>query len=267
MIKKILLIIILTCLIFTGCSNRTIDEVVDKTIITDTSNEQVTEVTTVTTLERNDTSESDETVKETSQVNGGKEKSDTYGEIFDDVKLLSGAIKSDDESILTDERDIFVYNEVKRIISENITDNMSVYEKELCIHDYLIRNCEYDPGELSIFKKADAESINPYGLLKNKKAICLGYTKTFQLFMNVLDIPCVVIHSETTKGEEHAWNMVMIDNEWYHVDVTWDDPVPDRGVHVKHTYFNVTDELMEEEHVWEEDDFPSATSENYKYKK
>ena len=40
----------------------------------------------------------------------------------------------------------------------------------------------------------------------------------------------------------HAWNLVQLDGQWYHVDVTWDDPAPDRYGQVLHDYFLVTDQ-------------------------
>ncbi len=202
-------------------------------------------------------------------VSNSDEKKDIKSEILtlDDISKLSDAIKSNNKESLTDEKDKFVFDEVKRIIDSKITDNMSVYEKELAVHDYIVKNCEYDPDKLNPLKRKENEnSDSPYGVLKRKRAICLGYAKTFQLFMNVLDIPCITIHATAT-DEEHGWNMVQIDNKWYHVDVTWDDPVPDKGSKVSHKYFNVTDSFIEKDHNWDKKITPVADSKKFKYKK
>ena len=64
----------------------------------------------------------------------------------------------------------------------------------------------------------------------------------------------------------HAWNMVKIDGEYYHVDVTWNDPVPDRQGRVLHTYFNTSDrKMLQGKHVWDQSKYPACTSEKYSY--
>ena len=65
--------------------------------------------------------------------------------------------------------------------------------------------------------------------------------------MDILGIPCETI-TGTAGGIGHAWNAVMLDDEWYMVDVTWDDPVPDTPGQVLYGYFNITDEKMKQDH-------------------
>lgn len=71
--------------------------------------------------------------------------------------------------------------------------------------------------------------------------------------MRILGIPCETV---TGTGEQdgvsqnHAWNAIQIDGNWYQVDVTWDDPVPDEKGRVIYTYFNVTDEIMRRNHSY-----------------
>jgi hypothetical protein len=42
----------------------------------------------------------------------------------------------------------------------------------------------------------------------------------------------------------HAWNMVYDGEEWKYVDVTFDDPVPDKEGRVVSTYFLLSQALM-----------------------
>ena len=35
---------------------------------------------------------------------------------------------------------------------------------------------------------------------------------------------------------DHAWNLVELDGKWYHLDATWDDPMPDQGEDALHQY-------------------------------
>jgi len=112
----------------------------------------------------------------------------------------------------------------------------------------------------------DPDNDNPYGLLINKTAICRGFTYTFQLFMDMLGIDCITIEGYSGYAmDEHAWNMVRIDGEWYCVDVTWNDPAGTGGAslgrEITHKYFNVTSQFMRDTgHHWDSRRAPEATA-------
>ena len=179
------------------------------------------------------------------------------------------AWQSGDSSSLS-KKNLSILNACKDTISSVITDNMDDFEKELAIHDWIINWASYDmeAENNSPYANPDPDNDNPYGLLIHKKAICLGYSATFQLFMDLLDIECITVKG-FSGSDDHAWNMVKIGGEWYCVDTTWDDPVdtqhPDRIPHysysITHKYFNVTsDFLRENDHQWDESGIPEATS-------
>jgi len=189
------------------------------------------------------------------------------GEVAPEIVRVVEAYKTGDTQKLQDLKELFVLDKAKEIINLVIKDGMTDYEKELAIHDYIVKNTHYDLDELDEQKDVDPDSFSAFGLLKNGKSVCLGYTRTFQLFMDILDIECLTIHSSAYGGEEHAWNMVKLDGEWYHVDVTWDDPIPDQKSNISHSFFNVTTKHMKRtEHEWDESKFPKATATKYKYK-
>ena len=90
----------------------------------------------------------------------------------------------------------------------------------LRLHDYLVQNCEYDTG-------ADINDLSPlarsaYSVLVRKKAVCEGYTMAYCLLLRKFNIPCMAMISAVMN---HCWNYVNIRGHWYHVDVTYDDPV------------------------------------------
>ena len=149
------------------------------------------------------------------------------------------------------------------VITDYIADRMSAYEKELAIHDWIVRWAEYDPEALSNapHAKPDPDNDNPYGLLIHKKAVCMGYTSTFQLFMDLLDIECITVEG-FSGAEDHAWNMVRLDDVWYCVDVTWDDPVRVLQTEtMRHRFFNVSSEyLRNNRHQWDESAVPEAVA-------
>ncbi len=103
----------------------------------------------------------------------------------------------------------------------------SDYKKVKYLHNWIIDNMEYDTSS----EKEDTRNI--YGALKNRVIVCEGYAKLFKYILDKMQIPCVIVSGEATnsvgKTELHAWNYVFIDNKWYAVDVTWDDPLLDGG--------------------------------------
>lgn len=166
-----------------------------------------------------------------------------------DVSPIVEAYRAGDPSALS-ETDREIYDKAAAVLDEVITDGMDDYEKELAVHDYIIYNVTYDEGSLSAIPNPSEHCADPYGALINGKAICKGYTTTFRMFMGMLGIPCGTVHSSDAAGEEHAWNTVKLDGDWYYVDCTWDDPVPDSDTRpVIHTYFNVSREEIETDHV------------------
>lgn len=64
----------------------------------------------------------------------------------------------------------------------------------------------------------------------------------------------------TGNGQAHAWNLVNIENKWYHLDTTFDDPVPDKAGRVTYSYFNMSDEQLSKDHDWDRSKYPAATT-------
>ena len=113
-------------------------------------------------------------------------------------------------------------NDEKNKILE-LVNGKSDYEKLKIIHDYLIDNIEYDTTLLG------DNIYNIYGALVNKICVCEGYAKAYQYLLNEIGIENVIVIGTGTNSrnetENHAWNYVKLNDNWYAVDVTWDDPV------------------------------------------
>ncbi len=149
------------------------------------------------------------------------------------------------------------------------TPEMTDYEKELALHDWLLEQVRYDDNSLSqwTLAYADPNNDNPYGPLVNGLGICYGYASTFQLLMQMVGIECITVHGTARSDRaEHAWNQVLLDGQWYCVDVTWDDPTTDTPLSdaEAHRYFNVTsDFLRQTSHQWDAETVPEATATAY----
>lgn len=182
------------------------------------------------------------------------------------TKPVSDAYLSGDPSGLS-ELDKKIYDKAVEIIENIINEDMSLYEKELAIHDYIVLNTKYDAANLGIFHEHSRNSDNPYGVLVNGEAVCTGYTTSFKMFMDMFEIPNIIVYAEDAKRDDHAWNLIQLDNEWYYVDVTWDDPMSrSEDLPVSHDYFNVTEEFMRlNSHVWDSSGLPEAKDTKYSY--
>ena len=66
-------------------------------------------------------------------------------------------------------------------------------------------------------------------------------------------IECMVISGTgiTSENEKisHMWNIVWLNNEPYHLDVTWDDPVSESEDFISHLFFNLTDKQISYDHT------------------
>jgi hypothetical protein len=130
---------------------------------------------------------------------------------------------------------------INQIIKQVITDDMTDREKIKAIHDYIVTNTTYD-SEYAKTGKSNYFSNNAYGALVEGHAICGGYADAMALFLEIFDIKNYKIASST-----HVWNFVELNGKWYHLDLTWDDPVikdSDKN-RLEHTFFLITTEELE----------------------
>ena len=138
--------------------------------------------------------------------------------------------------------------QVKNQILQNRTGNP--YENIRMVHDYLVENIQYD----STLSKANI--YNVYGALVSRECVCEGYARAFKYILDELGIPCVMVIGTGTNSqgqtENHAWNYVQLNQRWYAVDTTWDDPVIIGGgtasEESKYKYFLVGAEVINQDH-------------------
>lgn len=124
-------------------------------------------------------------------------------------------------------------DKIREILSSTLSETMSQTEIARTLHDYLLTHCTYDET-LTKFTSYDA--------IVEGSAVCSGYAGAYMDLMNRAGVPCVMLESTSMGDSGHAWNLVSIDGHWYHVDVTWDDPLPDISGRTLHTFFLKTDE-------------------------
>jgi len=185
----------------------------------------------------------------------------TFHDEYDDTSVVNAYLSGDASEL--NARDKAVYDAASAVISEIITGGMSDYEKELTVHDWICNNIEYDSENLAAIPAASKYSHTPYGALKYRRAICVGYATTFKLFLDMLSIDNRLVHVNNDEGEEHCWNLVKIGDGWYHADTTWDMSAKDT---TPYFYFNMTDGAAKRCGFFKSrDDLPAADSIEYNY--
>lgn len=130
--------------------------------------------------------------------------------------------------------------EVAKMEAAIDTTGLSDVEIALAYHDYLVTDVAYD-YENYLSDSMPDEDFNIYGAIVKKKAVCQGYALTFMYLMKRQNIVCGYVSSSAAN---HAWNVVYLNNQWYQMDATWDDPTWDNLGRVKHTYFMISDATL-----------------------
>lgn len=130
----------------------------------------------------------------------------------------------------------------------------NTYRDIKMVHDYLVDNIDYDTT-------VSGDNIyNLYGALVEKSCVCEGYAKALKYLLDGLGIESTLVIGKGTNSvgnsENHAWNYVKIDESWYAIDATWDDPVIMGGGFLgndsKYKYFLKGSVSMDKDH------FPSG---------
>ena len=185
-----------------------------------------------------------------------------------DTSAIQRAWESGDDSGLSD-KDREILERCREVLGEVLTEGMSAYEIELAVHDWLVEWGSYDRTVYDNPNHSGRTGYrDPWGMLVGGYGNCLGYSSTFQLLMDLSGVECItVVGAAFGSREDHAWNMVKLDGEWYCVDVTWDDPTGAARNGRHHRYFNVTSAyLRETDHQWDYRNVPEATAAAYAWK-
>lgn len=150
-----------------------------------------------------------------------------------------------------------VDTKIAAIVATVDPSTMTDFEKVKFTNDYIVQNTAY--SEDTVVSAHSACAVAQEG-----KAVCQGYALFALKLLRALDVKAMYVVGEVYTGG-HAWNLVQVDGEWYHLDTTWNDPVPDRGKGVRYDYFLINDKDLRKDHTWIAEDYPKATSEKYRY--
>lgn len=138
------------------------------------------------------------------------------------------------------------------IVSDITTDSMSDYQKIRAIHDWLCMNLIFDYNNYMAGTVSDV-SKTYVGAINNRVAVSGGYSEAFDVLARAAGIDSRVVTGTAfyvTGYSAQSWNIVKMDGSWYAIDVTWDDPIPDKAGRVdSYEYFLLTIEQMAKNHT------------------
>ena len=185
-------------------------------------------------------------------------KINNYVHPFNSFFNLNTKIISNGEIVIevthkyTEDKIKSINDKVDKVMSDLSLDGKSDREKITLIHDYIIKNAEYDNAGADDSSMYDSTSA--YGCLLEGFSVCSGYSDAMAIFLDRLNIPNIKVSSEN-----HVWNLVYIENQWLHLDLTWDDT---NNSKYSNNYFLITKEklftLDSKEHNFDESFFLEA---------
>lgn len=128
-----------------------------------------------------------------------------------------------------------IHRKIISIANNIVHQNDSDFEKVKKIYDFLISHTEYRYSKEGIYGQA----------LFNKYYMdCAGYTEFMNLALNNIGIECFSAEDHT---HGHVWNIVKIDNKYYHLDATYSDTSSWYSTS-RYRYFLVSDDYMLADH-------------------
>ena len=138
---------------------------------------------------------------------------------------------------------ISLFNKKVDEMINSLQSELSEYEREKILHDNLLSACKYKSGVES--SKDGWQYFSAYGAIVTGEAGCEGYAKAMQILLSKAGIPCFTVRGESD-GVSHMWNVVELNNEWYHLDATWDDN--DKDGFIIYEYFNLDSDNIKRTH-------------------
>ena len=168
-------------------------------------------------------------------------------QIKDTTKISDAYKNGNDEGLDDNEKETLKL--ASDILKDIIKDDMSDFDKEKEIYKWIINNVTHGSGTAE-------EVATPLGVMKGKKAVCVGYATTFRLLANMVGIECKVMHDT---GLGHSWDLCKLEDDWYITDCYMD------AEGAPYASFNMTDRQAREGHDWDSRLFPKAEGTKYSY--
>lgn len=193
----------------------------------------------------------------------GKKAYITYTFTYTDNYMLEAVYENPALADKLNEEQTNVMRFLREKTAQLVNDNMSQYDKEKAIHDFIVANYRYDIEGLEA-NTLTLRSHSVTGLVSDGKGVCEAYANMFMLMCRMAGLDCTVATGKLN-NVDHAWNVICINGEYYHVDVTNDDPAPDVPGRLRYNYFNLDDKEITKTHIIDKDKVKPCNGTMYNY--
>ncbi len=108
------------------------------------------------------------------------------------------------------------------------------------LYSYVTKYLAYD-------ESLSKDSYTGYGAVKNRTAVCQGYTALYNYLLKLNNISCYGQSGVITEtNTQHIWTIANLDGSKTYIDVTFGDPTPNVENYTDYKYFDVTKEFLSE---------------------
>ena len=160
---------------------------------------------------------------------------------------------------------------MQEILSTNINQHQSDYDKVLVLHDYLKKSIQYDHeayNNMNKTRNAFEDSYGIVGAFLKRKCVCSGFSLAMKAFCDKIGLECLVVSgigNNSLASGPHAWNIVKINGYHHHVDITWDNQFTDDVTVPNYGYLNLDDDTIAKDHTWNRKNYPLCDVAPYNY--
>lgn len=170
-------------------------------------------------------------------------------------KSTSSTIKFQIDYLMTKPHEDYVNEQVAGVLPTLYPAAATDFDKVKAIHDYVVKVGQYSGQTVG-------SEHSTYTFLTEKKGVCQAYALLMHKMLEQAGFETMYVKG-SAGNDRHAWNLVNIGNEWFHVDATWDDPVGNKESDVSYKYFLLTDSQIAKTHTWIKEQYPKAVSTKY----
>jgi len=129
------------------------------------------------------------------------------------------------------------------------------------LYQFLVDNIAYHRGLPNPRSRCEIHTI--VGALLNSACVCDGYARAFQLLCDNAGLHCIIVcgHTQMAEAKEpHAWNIVMLTGQCYHVDVTQASAAAEKSSGCSTQFFLRSDQSFSHNHEWNRHVYPVCAS-------
>ena len=154
--------------------------------------------------------------------------------------------------------------ESQKIIESVISSNMNDMQKALALHNYLINNVIY--ADIQTVKSNYQKLHTAYGAIVDRYAVCEGISAAYCHLLRLVGIRATIVNGSTERSMsyDHCWNIIEIDNAFYHIDVTWDLKNKNECNYNNLDYFALKDVDLNNR-IWNKTIYPKCNSDNMNF--